>query len=290
MLTTAVSRARRKTKSTIAGSSMTGLVSGMQTSVVTPPAAAASLAVLSVSRCSAPGSPVKARMSTRPGASTRPAQPMTVTPSGGARRGRRRGRRGWRWRRGARSLDPRRGGVKNPLPFSGRGWRAERAGRGGEAPIDRCQDSVQDELAISEHEIIREAKHNESLAPKPGVTCGILGLLLRRVVERTVQFDDHLRGNAEEVDDIGRDRDLPLELVTFEPPGADLLPEQRFGARHGRALPLCEIAQALWNLIDHASLLAHLAPSPGSLRSPPSPTKGERVLTVPARSVRHPLP
>src|SRR5215210_5471460 len=84
MLTTAVSRARRRTKSTIAGSSMTGLVSGMQTSVVTPPAAAASLAVFKVSRCSAPGSPVKARISTRPGARTRPVQSTTVAPSGGA--------------------------------------------------------------------------------------------------------------------------------------------------------------------------------------------------------------
>ena len=69
MLTTAVSRARRSTKSTMAGSSIGGLVSGMHTSVVTPPAAAAALALFSVSRCSAPGSPMKARMSTRPGAS-----------------------------------------------------------------------------------------------------------------------------------------------------------------------------------------------------------------------------
>ncbi len=43
--TTAVSRARRKTKSTSAGSSITGLVSGMVTIAVTPPAAAARLAV-----------------------------------------------------------------------------------------------------------------------------------------------------------------------------------------------------------------------------------------------------
>ena len=42
--------------------------------VVTPPAAAAWLAEASVSRYSAPGSPMKARMSTRPGATTRPSQ------------------------------------------------------------------------------------------------------------------------------------------------------------------------------------------------------------------------
>ena len=45
-------------------------------------AAAASLAVASVSRYSAPGSPMKARMSTRPGATSLPSQPTTSVPSG----------------------------------------------------------------------------------------------------------------------------------------------------------------------------------------------------------------
>src|SRR5947209_497083 len=80
--TIAVALARRSTKSTIAGSSITGLVSGWHTMVVTPPAAAAWLAVASVSRYSAPGSPMKARMSTRPGATRRPSQSMTSVPSG----------------------------------------------------------------------------------------------------------------------------------------------------------------------------------------------------------------
>ena len=50
--------------------------------VVTPPAAAAWLAEAKVSRCSAPGSPTKARMSTRPGATTLPRQSMISVPSG----------------------------------------------------------------------------------------------------------------------------------------------------------------------------------------------------------------
>lgn len=81
-LTLAVSRARRSTKSTMAGSSITGLVSGMQTSVVTPPAAAAALAEARVSRCSAPGSPTKARISISPGVSTRPAQSTRFASAG----------------------------------------------------------------------------------------------------------------------------------------------------------------------------------------------------------------
>jgi len=80
--TPAVSRARRVMKSTRAASSMTGDVLGMTTMVVTPPAAAASLALASVSRCSSPGSPVKTRMSTRPGASTCPWQSIVSMPDG----------------------------------------------------------------------------------------------------------------------------------------------------------------------------------------------------------------
>src|SRR6516165_398080 len=80
--TMAVSRARRSTKSTIAGSSIAGLVSGCDTMVVTPPAAAAWLAEAKVSRYSAPGSPTKARMSIRPGAAILPRQSMISVPSG----------------------------------------------------------------------------------------------------------------------------------------------------------------------------------------------------------------
>ena len=77
-----VSRARRSTKSTCSGSSMAGTVSGWHTIVVTPPAAAAWLAEAKVSRYSAPGSPMKARMSIRPGATTLPLQSITSVPSG----------------------------------------------------------------------------------------------------------------------------------------------------------------------------------------------------------------
>src|SRR3984957_15326583 len=69
-------------KSTTAGSSTGGLVSGRGMSVVTPPAAAAALALAIVSRCSAPGSPTNARMSTRPGETTSPPQPTIVASAG----------------------------------------------------------------------------------------------------------------------------------------------------------------------------------------------------------------
>ena len=85
-LTTALSRARRWMKSTSATWSMTGSVSGITTMVVTPPAAAAWLAVLRVSRCSWPGSPVNTCMSIRPGHSTWPLQSTTLARSGALRR------------------------------------------------------------------------------------------------------------------------------------------------------------------------------------------------------------
>src|ERR1700744_2040747 len=82
MLTIAVSRARRSTKSTVAELSITGEVEGWQTMVVMPPVAAAWLADAKVSRWLAPGSPTKARMSIRPGATILPAQLTMSVPSG----------------------------------------------------------------------------------------------------------------------------------------------------------------------------------------------------------------
>src|SRR5215475_2473554 len=58
----------------------------MTTMLVTPPAAAAWLAVLSVSRCSSPGSPVNTCMSMSPGQSTWPLQSTTLERSGALRR------------------------------------------------------------------------------------------------------------------------------------------------------------------------------------------------------------
>src|SRR5258707_9380494 len=82
MLTIAVSRARRRMKSTVAELSMTGEVSGWQMMLVMPPVAAAWLAEAKVSRWLAPGSPTKARMSISPGATTLPAELTMWVPSG----------------------------------------------------------------------------------------------------------------------------------------------------------------------------------------------------------------
>src|SRR6201996_3156043 len=82
MLTIAVSRALRITKSTVAELSMTGEVSGRKIIAVKPPVAAAWLADAKVSRWLKPGSPTKARMSIRPGATIFPEQLTMSVPSG----------------------------------------------------------------------------------------------------------------------------------------------------------------------------------------------------------------
>src|SRR4030088_1206213 len=82
MLTIAVSRARRKNKSTGAELSITGEGSGWQRMVVMPPVAAAWLAEAKVSRWLAPGSATKARMSISPGAAILPGQLTMSVPSG----------------------------------------------------------------------------------------------------------------------------------------------------------------------------------------------------------------
>ena len=78
----ASSRAARCTKSTSATSSMTGLVSGIMMSPVTPPAAAALLAEAMVSRCSPPGSPIWTQVSISPGMTSWPCRSW-ISPSDG---------------------------------------------------------------------------------------------------------------------------------------------------------------------------------------------------------------
>ena len=73
-----------------------------RSTVVTPPAAAATLPEAMLSRCSSPGSPRKTRMSMRPGARTLPLQSMTVGAVRGGRSGSRRDRRSCHRRRGRR--------------------------------------------------------------------------------------------------------------------------------------------------------------------------------------------
>src|SRR3977135_3861686 len=86
MLTIAVSRARRRTKSTVAELSITGEGSGWQLMVVVPACAGARLGAgegeAKVSRWLAPGSPTKARMSISPGATILPEQLTMSVPSG----------------------------------------------------------------------------------------------------------------------------------------------------------------------------------------------------------------
>ena len=70
-------RARNLSISTKPGSSSTGSVSGWQTKLVTPPAAAAANSLSNMPSCSWPGSRKRAARSTNPGATTRPTALIT---------------------------------------------------------------------------------------------------------------------------------------------------------------------------------------------------------------------
>ncbi len=82
-----MSRERRATNSTSATSSIGGSVLGSATMVVTPPAAAARLALSIDSSCSAPGSRSCTRMSMMPGATQAPLHSMVSMPGPLARSG-----------------------------------------------------------------------------------------------------------------------------------------------------------------------------------------------------------
>src|SRR5688500_12748715 len=107
-----------------------------------------------------------------------------------------------------------------------------------------------------------------------------LRLLLMRLA---VQFHDQASRSAEKIDDVGCDRHLALELVAVEAPCPHPAPEQIFCARLNRALLPGERAQFGRHFVG--SLFGH-GPSPGSLRSPPSPAKGGGL--APARHA-HPV-
>jgi hypothetical protein len=77
--------------------------------------------------------------------------------------------------------------------------------------------------------VIRHAQHPEAhlfdnLAAR-GIVVG-----LPRVLP-TIDFDDELCVDADEIDDVARNRNLAAKLATVEPPASRLLPQQVFRQR-----------------------------------------------------------
>ncbi len=77
-------------------------------------------------------------------------------------------------------------------------------------------------LAIAQHFIVPEPKDFPPLALKIGVANSVARAF--RVL-RAVGFDDQLSANAEKVDNVRTDRNLPAKLETAEAPVAKKAPE-----------------------------------------------------------------
>ena len=90
-----------------------------------------------------------------------------------------------------------------------------------------------------------------------------------------IDFNDQALLPTDEVDDVGTDRFLADELVTFHGPRADAVPESCFGNSRSpteapRALGLCQIGTA------HAATPPH----PPRFARRPLPASGERLETA----------
>ena len=80
---------------------------------------------------------------------------------------------------------------------------------------------VKNEIAVAEHEIVGKAQHPKALAAQKGIAPFVMRSLFGSVVGSAIQLDDHPGLGTEEIDDVRRDRHLPLEAEFGEPPVLD---------------------------------------------------------------------
>ena len=75
------------------------------------------------------------------------------------------------------------------------------------------QNCLQDAFAILQHLVVPEAKHCPPSARQIGIADIVANAFC---VLRTVGFDDQLSPNAEKVDDVGSEWDLPAKLDAIQ--------------------------------------------------------------------------
>ena len=87
------------------------------------------------------------------------------------------------------------------------------------------ENCLQNPFAILQHLVVPKPKDFPALAFQIGVS----GLIARTLsVLRAVSLDNQLSPNAEKVDDVGADRDLPAKLESAEATIAQKAPEAQF--------------------------------------------------------------
>lgn len=77
-------------------------------------------------------------------------------------------------------------------------------------------DLVEEEVGATNGEIVRETQDRVTLGAQPRVASSVVGLLLRFVVRRPVEFDDQARSRTEEIHDIRADRRLAAKFGAAE--------------------------------------------------------------------------
>src|SRR6185312_8016443 len=153
--------------------------------------------------------------------------------------------------------------ASSPLPMGERSL-AKRAGEGAQ-PSPRSQgqvDHLQHAVQVLIHIDVRDADDVESERfERVGALC-IMRALAFCVVRDTVDLDDQLAFNRDEVDDVSAYWVLPSEFPGRQAAPAQRLPEPRFGAR----LRCAELARSLPEALH--------PPHPAAAR-PTSPLRGE---------------
>jgi hypothetical protein len=159
----------------------------------------------------------------------------------------------------------------------GRGWPAEPAGRG--VNSRGLADFCKRQLGAPENELVRKAQNSEALLREPSIPAPVVQALLFAVVGRSVELDNQTSLKRDEVRDIAANRYLPLELQSVEAACSERVPNDLFCASHGTALFLCGCSQPPRSApMSHAAfyqMASAVHPSPGRLRRPPSPARGE---------------
>lgn len=90
-------------------------------------------------------------------------------------------------------------------------------------------DDLEYHLGLTEYLIVPETQHLDAFPGEPSASPGIIAGLAILGVPTAIQFDGQLFLHAVEIQDIGTDRPLALELDSGHPAIAQHKPQQRLG-------------------------------------------------------------
>ena len=168
--------------------------------------------------------------------------------------------------------------------------RAKRDGFVRRRSLHQCRANPRDrQFRRADHEFVGQTQNAKSLAAKPGVARGVGRLLFLAIMARPVDFNNEAALEANEIDEEGSQRDLPLKFLPFAPPIANRAPNQRLGLNGVRTLFARETThdRAGDFLLHRANInrRANVASRRAS-RDPPHPTLADARATFPREGGR----